>query len=89
MPQTENLVGQGQKARVYPRQAGLYPTLNRDLWYRVRPGGSEENGWCWLQVGDSATIQQERPDFWRKFRKSKWKKLANDQLVSPSLSNCV
>ena len=48
MPQTDTISRQSQKARVYARKAGLYPKLNRDLWYRVRPGGPDKKGWCWL-----------------------------------------
>jgi len=67
MPQTEDLVGTNQKARVYPRQAGLYPNLNRDLWYRVRPGGPDEKGWCWL-AGYGVRLRVQISDF--EFRKA-------------------
>ncbi len=67
MPQAEIISGQSQKARVYPRQAGLYPTLNRDLWYRVRPGGAEEKGWCWL-AGYGIRLRVPIADF--EFRKA-------------------
>ncbi len=48
-----------------------------------------EDGWCWLRFGDSATLQRERPDFWRDFRKRKWKELPNGQLVAPPLADVV
>jgi len=67
MPQTENLTGRNQKARVYPRQAGLYPSLNRDRWYRVRPGGPDEKGWCWL-AGYGVRLRVQMSDF--EFRKA-------------------
>ena len=48
MPQTNTLPTHGLEARILPLQAGLYPPLKKDLWYRVRPDGVDEDGTCWL-----------------------------------------
>lgn len=48
MPQPDRVPSHGLEARVFPRQAGLYPGLKKDVWYRVRPDGPDEDGTCWL-----------------------------------------
>ena len=48
MTRTDRVARQGLEARVLARQAGLYPGLRKDIWYRVRPDGRDEDGWCWL-----------------------------------------
>jgi len=37
------------------------------LWYRVRPGGAEEKGWCWL-AGYGIRLRVPIADF--EFRKA-------------------
>ena len=62
MPQSNRDPSHGLEARVLPRHTGLYPGLKRDVWYRVRPDGPDEEGKCWL-VGYGVKQQVAIVDF--------------------------
>ncbi len=41
--------------------------------------------WCRASLGKEIRWERKRPDFWRDFRRTKWKSLDNGQLVCPDL----
>ena len=46
---------------------------------------SGKNGFCHLSLGDPDHITRERPEFWREYRKRKWKQHADGLLIAPQL----
>jgi hypothetical protein len=48
-------------------------------------GDPGDIGWCWMQMGDPLKYERSRPDFWRLYRRKKWKPIANGQLLCPDL----
>ena len=64
----------------------------RDVAFPMTGPRTDEPGedcWCCVCLGDSEIIKRGRPDFWRDFRKRKWKELPNGQLVAPPLAYAV
>jgi hypothetical protein len=68
MPQTVRAPRHRLEARILPRQAGLYPVLKKESWYRVRPDGPTDDGECWL-VGYGVKERVSVVDF--EFRKAR------------------
>lgn len=44
-----------------------------------------EDGFCIIQFGEEITIKREHPDFWREYRRRKWKEIEGFGLVCPDL----
>lgn len=48
-----------------------------------------QDGWSYLCFGDTPSVCRERPDFWREFRKRKWKVWPDGQFVAPTLARLI
>ncbi len=45
----------------------------------------QEDGFCTIQFGEEITIRRENPDFWREYRRRKWKEIEGFGVVCPDL----
>ncbi len=48
-----------------------------------------EDGWACITFGQDLTVRRERPDFWRDYRRRKWRQLPDGRLVCPDLAEGV
>jgi predicted phosphodiesterase len=69
-----------------PGESTLLVPLKDIAFSSKGPEGDDpgEDGWAILH-GDGTTVRRERPEFWREYRKRKWRAVDERRLVCPDL----
>jgi hypothetical protein len=55
----------------------------------LKTGDPGDMAMCRATIQKEIQYERKRPDFWREYRKNKWKCLDNGQLVCPDLANMI